>query len=215
MAGAALTKEALSIAASEMRELMIEDSKKFAGVTDEKMTLKNISASSEGMRGDGFKLGGVRVNLDVVCGKTNERCVTNPDGSLQLNKNGLVQFNPEAANNMSLEEFLNSSEAEDMVGPTGGIQGMKGTLFGVPYTPGSWQDKLIEAFSGTHDMIGGKVSGLYDEQGNATRGRGKVTGILHERWSEVAIPIAAPFAAAEALPAEVWQAISVILEAAK
>ncbi len=215
MAGAALTKEALSIAASEMRELMIEDSKKFAGVTDKKTTLNNVSASSEGMRGDGVKLGGIRVDLDVVCGKTNERCVTNPDGSLQLNKNGLIQFNPEAANNMSLEEFLKSSEAEDMVGPTGGIQGMKGTLFGIPYAPGSWQDKLIEAFSGTHDMIGGKISGLYDEQGNATRGRSKLTAIFHDRWSEVVIPIAAPFAAAEALPPEVWQAISIILEAAK
>ena len=65
---------------------MIEDSKKFARVTDKKTTLNNVSAASEGMRGDGVKLGGIRVDLDVVCGKTNERCVTNPDGSLQLNK---------------------------------------------------------------------------------------------------------------------------------
>jgi len=47
---------------------------------------------------------------------------------------------------------------------------MKG---GTPYEAGSWQDKLIEAFGGTHDMIGGKLSGLYDEQGNIKRGMSK------------------------------------------
>ena len=102
-----------------------------------------------------------------------------------------------------------------MVGPTGGIQGAKGTLFGVPYEAGSWQDKLIEAFSGTHDMIGGKVSGLYDEQGNATRGRSTVQVFMNDRWAEVAIPLAAPFAMAEAMPPEVWKAISILLGAAK
>ena len=72
---------------------------------------------------------------------------------------------------MSLAKFLEiTQEGKDVAGPTGGIQGMKGTLFGIPYASGSWPDKLIEAFSGTHDMIGGKVSGLYDEQGNIKRG---------------------------------------------
>ena len=33
----------------------------------------------------------------------------------------------------------------------------------------SWQDNLIEAFAGTHDMIGGKLTGLYDGQGNTKR----------------------------------------------
>ena len=102
-----------------------------------------------------------------------------------------------------------------MVGPTGGIQGAKGTLFGVSYEAGSWQDKLIEAFSGTHDMIGGKASGLYDAQGNATRGRSTVQVFMNDRWAEVAIPLAAPFAMAETLPPEVWKAISILLGAAK
>ena len=46
-----------------------------------------------------------------------------------------------------------------MAGLTGGIQGMKGTLFGEPYAAGSWQDNLIEAFGGTHDVIGSIGSG--------------------------------------------------------
>ena len=58
--------------------------------------------------------------------------------------------------------FINSQK---LPGATGGIQGEKGTLFGVPYVAGSWQDKLIEAFAGSHDFIGGKISGLYFYKG--------------------------------------------------
>ena len=92
---------------------------------------------------------------------------------------------------------------------------MKGTLFGIPYTLGSWPDRLIEAFSGTHDMIGGKISGLYDEQGNATRGRSTTQVLINDRWAEVAIPLAAPFAMAEVMPPEVWKAISILLGTSK
>jgi filamentous hemagglutinin len=134
---------------------------------------------------------------------------------LNLNGQGQVQFNPEAAGNRSLAEYLQSPDAKDIPGLTGGIQGSKGTLFGIPYAAGSWQDNLIEAFSGTHDMIGGKISGLYDEQGNAIRGRTTLEVALHNRWSEIAIPISTPFAAAEVLSPEMWQAISILLKAAK
>jgi filamentous hemagglutinin len=79
----------------------------------------------------------------------------------------------------------------------------------------SWQDKLVESFAGTHDFIGGKASGLYDSQGNATRGRSDTVKILQDRWSEVAIPLTAPFAAAEGLSPEVWKAIGILLGAGK
>ncbi len=64
------------------------------------------------------------------------------------------------------------------------------------YDAGSWQDKLIEAFGDTHDMIGGKLSGLYDEQGNIKRGMSGAEAALYDRWSEAAIPIALPCGAA-------------------
>lgn len=77
----------------------------------------------------------------------------------------------------------------------------------------SWQDKLIEAFAGSHDVIGGKLSGLYDNQGNAEQGRGAVTNAAQEAWSASgAIIGAAPFAAAQGLPPEVWKAIGVLLK---
>ena len=116
---------------------------------------------------------------------------------------------------VTLEQFLQTPEGKKLAGPTGGVQGYKGTLFGIPYEAGSWQDKLIEAFAGTHDFIGGKLSGLYDEEGNAVRGRSAIEKFAHDRWSEAAIPISAPFAAAQALPPQVWQSLSVLLRNAK
>ena len=111
--------------------------------------------------------------------------------------------------------ILNFIADKNMPGATGGIQGEKGTLFGVPYAVGSWQDKLIESFAGPHDMIGGKFSGLYDGQGNAERGRSDLAKIAQDRWSEVAILPSAPFAAAQGLPPEVWKAIAILIGAGK
>jgi filamentous hemagglutinin len=207
MAGSGVTKEALSTAADKMRDLMIQDSKEFVGAVDSTgKVLTNMSGPSDGIRGDGIKVGETRVDLDLLCGPTNERCKTYTDEAgtkqLALNQKGQVQFDDEAAG-MGLEQFIATPQGQKMLGATGGIQGEKGTLFGVPYAAGSWQDKLIEAFSGTHDFVGGKLSGLYDEQGNASRGRSELTTTLQNRWSELAIIPSVPFAAAEGMSPEV------------
>ena len=216
MGGIALTKESLSAAAEEMRQVTIENSKLFAGVTDGATILSNVSGVSVGGKWnlDPTKTGGTRVDLDGVCGADNKRCARNEDGSIKL-VDGMVQWNSDGADGKSLAEWLKTDEGQKMSGLTGGIQGMKGTLFGEPYAAGSWQDKLIEAFGGTHDVIGGQVVGLYDEQGNARRGRSDSEKITHEVWSVAAIAPATPFAMAELLPPEVWKAISILLGAAK
>ncbi|OZI39063.1 hypothetical protein CEG14_05905 [Bordetella genomosp. 1] len=211
----AVTKESLSAAASEMRRLMIEDSKKFAGITDgSNVPLSNISGVSEGVDGDGKKLGGTRIDLDIVCGVENERCVANSDGSLQRDRNNIVKFDSKSLE-MTLEQFLESDEGKRAIGATGGIQGAKGTLFGIQYVAGSLADKIVEAFAGPHDMIGGKLSGLYDKEGNARRGRSKFISNAQDAWSLIALAPAAPFAMSEALPSEVWEAISILIEASK
>lgn len=64
-------------------------------------------------------------------------------------------------------------------------------------------------------MIGGKLSGLYDEQGNARRGQTSIDAFLHDRLTEAAIPMAAPFAAAELLPPSVWSAISILIKSSR
>ena len=83
----------------------------------------------------------------------------------------------------------------------------------MPYEKGGMVDKLLEAFAGPHDLIGGKVSGLYDEQGNIKRGMSETDIKVYDAWSGVALVPASPFAAAQALPREVWQAMSVLIKA--
>jgi hypothetical protein len=136
-----------------------------------------------------------------------------PDGSIDTSKP--VQFKGD------LQSFLDSPEGQKMAGATGGVQGAEGSLFkgtfmGSTYTAGSWQDKLIESFAGTHDFLGGKLSGLYDDQGNATRGRSAIVSGAQEAWSmSGAIAVSTPFAAAQGLPPEVWKAISILIGAAR
>lgn len=227
-AGKAVTKEALSTAADQMRQLMVEDSRKFAGVVDgDNPPLTNLSGPSVGVRGSHDKLGGTRLDLDKLCGTDNRRCVkvTDEHGNPVLDANGRtqlllndkrqVQFDSKAAG-MSLEQFLATKEGKALSGATGGIQGRPGTLFGVPYEPGSWQDRLIESFAGTHDMIGGKLPRIYDELGNAARGRPAAKATAQDIWSATgAIAVSAPFAMSELLSPQLWNAISILIKAGK
>jgi hypothetical protein len=220
MVGSVITKEALSTAAEKMRDLMIEDSKKFAGVVDSTgKVLSNVSGPSEGVRGDGTKVGGTRVDLDLLCGSDNARCTfsKNPDGSIDVSKP--VEFDgrvkPDGTRE-TLDDFLKTPEGQKLPGATGGVQGAVGALFGVPYAAGSWQDKLIESFAGTHDYIGGKASDLYDTQGNIKRGMSDTERAVYDKGITIgAIPLAAPFAAAEGMSPEIWKAIGILLGAGR
>jgi len=223
LGGSALARESLAAAAEEMRQITIENSKQFDGVIDDPgngekpFNLSNAAGVSVGGKWDldPTKTGGTRVDLDTLCGTDNKRCAKNEDGSLALNDNGQVQWNRDGADGKSLSDWLASPEGQKMSGLTGGIQGMKGTLFGVPYAKGSWQDKLIEAFGGTHDIIGGQATGLYDGKGNIRRGMTKTESTGYDILSGIAIVPSAPFAMAELLPPELWKAISILLGAAK
>lgn len=106
MAGATVTKEALSTAAEKMRDLMIEDSstKKFAGVVDSTgKVLNNVSGLSDGVRGDGYKIGGTRVDLDLLCGPDNARCTFEklPDGSIDKSKPVPLNFDADRSRKKS------------------------------------------------------------------------------------------------------------------
>jgi filamentous hemagglutinin len=146
----------------------------------------------------------------------NKACKTNPDNSLALTDKGEVQFvgaeKPDKTR-QTYAEFLQTEDGKKMTSaPFGGQQGSERTwLFG-EYPKGGIVDKLLEAFAGPHDTIGGKSSGLYDDLGNTTRGRSDVTKAAHEVWSGVALIPAAPFAGAKELPPEVWKAIGILLK---
>lgn len=211
MGSTAITKETLEMTADKFRELTLENSSLFAGAVDDHgVLLSNLSGDSAGMNQDGTKLGGIRVDLDLLCGAGYDRCAHHVDGDgnivLDLNSEGNVLFKGD------FSKFLQTDEGKKMAGPTGGVQGYKGALFGISYKAGDWMDQLIEAFAGTHDYLGGQLTGLYDEQGNIRQGMSD-----SERWvydnlvTTTAIPIAAPFAAAQGLSPDVWNAISILL----
>jgi len=216
LGGTALAHETLAAASEEMRKITIANSKIFDGIVDlvpdDATALTNISGESAGGKWDlaPIKTGGTRVDLDGICGKSNERCATNSDGSLKLNEQKQVIFTAG-----SLAKFLASALGQEMAGLTGGIQGIKGTLFGIPYAAESWQDKLIEAFGGSHDLIGGSLSGLYDADGNIKRGMTAAKKSAYDKWAAAAILPATPFAMATLLPPEMWKAISILLGTVK
>ncbi|WP_238922500.1 two-partner secretion domain-containing protein [Achromobacter ruhlandii] len=220
--GVAALQAGLSEAADRMRRYTIADSEKFAGITDEETTLDNKSGESAGIRGDGFKTAGTRVVLDKLCGDVNERCRTQLDANgksvldangipkLELDGDGFVRFDRSKAR-MTMAQFLESDLGKEMSGPTGGNQGGPGTLLGFPYSPGGILDLAHEAYGGSHDFIGGTLSGYYDEQGNARRGLTPVQDFIYETWTAIALVPATPFALAEALPPQAWKALDILL----
>lgn len=215
--GSAVMREALGAASQEMRDLMIADSRKFKGVTDGVTVLSNRSGLSAGVDGDGFKLGGSRVSLDLVCGEKNEGCKKpeSADDSLPFGS-GSVEFLAKEGGPQTIDQFLKTESGKKMAGITGGVQGAQGTLYGIPYAPGSWIDALVESFAGAHDMIGGKLVGVYDAHGNIKRGRDPVIGRLQDYWSLTgAVAASAPFAMATLIPSDVWIAISIFLKGAR
>ena len=168
----------------------------------------NQSGGSAGVSGDGFKLAGTRADLDALCGAGGSRCeiTYKADGTIDNSKP--VKFLGD------YEEFKKSPEGKEMLSaPFGGLQGGDRTwLFGMPYEKGSWVDKLLESFAGPHDLIGGKASGLYDSQGNATQGRSGATKTVQEVWSALALVPAAPLAASQFFSPEAWKAIGILLK---
>lgn len=76
---------------------------------------------------------------------------------------------------------------------------------------GGFLDLVHESFGGTHDFIGGNLSGYYDQSGNARRGLSDEQIQLYGLWSGIALIPSAPFAFSEALPVSAWQAISVLV----
>ena len=65
-------------------------------------------------------------------------------------------------------------------------------------------------------MIGGQLSGLYDAQGNIKQGMSNTERAVYDNLvTTSAIPVTVPFAEAQSLPPEVWNAIGILLRGAK
>ena len=202
----AITQGTLQLAATKMREETLANSRKFKGIIDAKTGEKISNVSYDSGYFDGVKLGGVRIDLDAICGAGNERCTVNSDGSYQY----IEGISSSGKQIPTLKDAINADlnpDAKNMYGLTGGFQSIGGEMFG-KYQVGSWQDFIVESFAGTHDMLGGQIWGLYDAVGNTTRGRdlNNSPNKNDEKISSItaitAIPVSAPFAMADLMSSD-------------
>ncbi len=160
-----VTKETLSWAANEMRQVMIEDSRKFKGLCDTKGNcISNQTGQSIGVNGDSFKLAGGRIVLSDWCAEGRCEKDATTDTGYKQNPDGTVIFTPKDkdGNAISFEKFLVLNE--EWRSPMGGHQGGEGqmVLAGMKfeYEKGSFLDRLAEAYAGTHDVLNSSIWSL-------------------------------------------------------
>ncbi len=195
----AITQGTLQLAATKMREISLESSRRFTGIKDEKTgkVLRNDSYKSGFY--DDVKLGGVRIDKEAICGA--DRCIENSDGSYTYIDNK----DPKLPTLMDAINPEKNPRAKGMYGPTGGFQAIEGGWYlgrhNFMYDSGSFSDMLVEAFAGTHDFLGGQMWGWYDEKGNTAQ-KSPLGGIVAEVTTVVAIPVSAPFALSELISPE-------------
>ncbi|TCP92083.1 hemagglutinin-like protein [Cricetibacter osteomyelitidis] len=198
----AITQGTLQLAATKMREISLENSRRFPGIIDAKTGFKISNISYDSGYFDGVKLGGVRIDLDIICGKGHSRCSKNMDGSV-------TYIGDNNGNLSTLQDTINMNknpDAKKLYGLTGGFQSIQGgwyTPLGVlPYKVDSFSDQLIESFAGTHDYLGGQLPRWYNSVGNTSENRKTIDNIGAGITTGVAIPISAPFALSDLISSD-------------
>ncbi|SPK73985.1 Filamentous hemagglutinin, N-terminal:Adhesin HecA 20-residue repeat x2 [Cupriavidus taiwanensis] len=178
---------AIAWAADAMRQDQIESSRRFKGIYDTKddsgVLTSNATGPSVGIDGDGMKIAGTRVSFDDL--QKYGTVVERPDGAWDFTG---TTTNPDTEKPWTLRQALNEEG-----GLTGGFQGLGGTLINSPYPPGTFTDKLLEAFAGPHDYLGSLTA--YDRLGNLKEGMTSFQRMMFEIQTDIDIPLAAPFAA--------------------
>jgi len=169
------------------RQDQLASSQRFAGVIDENGNLlTNTSGVSAGVDGDGIKVAGNRINVDKLCGtSTSGVCINFNYGPDRLEKPTWMNPN-DGMVHLEVGISLNSVIATNdglAPSPLGGLQGGAGSIFGVPYAPGSFTDRLTESFAGPHDFL--NAPHYYDLMGNNISGASEI-------WNAVNLVPAAP-----------------------
>ncbi|WP_150540083.1 hypothetical protein [Actinobacillus vicugnae] len=200
----AITQGTLQLAATKMREETLKNSRLFAGIKDEKtgQVLRNDSYDSGYF--DGVKLGGVRIDLDVIC--------NSGMGSCSQSRDGEVIF--KGKDNYSIYDAIDpmqNKKAGSLYGETGGFQSVEGGWYlgGKPlltYKPGDISDFAVESFAGTHDMLGGQIWGWYDKLGNTSE-KTPIQSVTSQVTTVVAIPVSAPFATTDLMSSDFFEVL--------
>ena len=206
-----ITQGLLQSVATDLRKKTLDNSRLFPGVVDEngKVLLSNVSYDSDYF--DGVKLGGVRVDVQAICGeRISQRCNANPNGTYTFKGDEQFPTFESAMTPYNKKTGVGNPAVNGMYGLTGGVQGLQGELVGKKYTIGSLGDMAVESFAGAHDYVGGQMWGFYNDIGNTTENR-RSTNTKDETISSkvtvAAIPVAAPFAIADLVDSGFIQAI--------
>lgn len=198
----AITQGTLQLAATKMREETLKNSRLFAGIKDEKTGQVFRNDSYDSGYFDGVKLGGGRIDLDIICGS--DRCQTNDDGSV------VYKGSDRLPSLLDAIDPKKNEKAKDLYGPTGGYQPIQGGWYlggrEFPYNEGDFSDMLVESFAGTHDYLGGQLPRWYNKQGNTSQ-KNSVQQFLADRTTEVAIPVSAPFAVSDLISSDMMEVL--------
>lgn len=198
----AITQGTLQLAATKMREETLKNSRLFGGIKDEKtgQVLRNDSYDSGYF--DGVKLGGVRIDVDVICGS--DRCNKNSDGSYSYIGSKEYPILSDA-----LDPNKNK-DAKNLYGETGGFQPIQGEwnlhVNRIPYAIGSVSDNVIESFAGPHDLLGGQIWGWYDKRGNTSQ-KTPIQKTASDITTVVAIPATAPLALSDLMSSDMMEVL--------
>ncbi|WP_207904101.1 hypothetical protein [Bisgaardia hudsonensis] len=199
----AITQGTLQLANTKMREETLANSRKFKGIVDATTgkVLRNDSYDSGYF--DGVKLGGVRIDVNAICGEN--RCVLSPDGAVIYNGDDKLPSLSDAIN-PEINEFV-----RDSYGATGGFQPVEGGWYfdGKPlmqYKKGDFSDILVESFAGPHDLLGGQIWGWYDKQGNTSQKNG-LESKASEVTTAVAIPVTVPIALSDLISSDFMEVL--------
>ena len=199
-AAVAGTTAGLAWAGGSMRQSMIADSNKFAGVvgTEDGTVLSNNSGQSVGVNGDGFKLAGGRVDLAKICGDKFADCLMDSENNLLLDAQRRVQYQG------NLQKFI--ADNPELRSPMGGWQGGLGKFAFFNYAPGTIYDRIAEAYAGPHDMLNSAI--WYDPSGNIRPGvTGSLLGKVGDITNYTNVFFATPFALPFLVPPEMIDAI--------
>jgi filamentous hemagglutinin len=171
------------------RKEQIASSSQYPGVVDSNgQVVNNLSGPSAGINGDGVKIGGERLSVAGICAADPSMCITSSNGLPLLNNQYLnSQGQYQLPANTSAIAFIDTYISTNGISSLGGLQGSSGSAFGIPYSPGSFIDKVVESFGGGHDA-GNNAVGYYDAQGNNLPKAQAPSPV----WNWINVPLSAP-----------------------
>ncbi|MEO8674725.1 MAG: Ig-like domain-containing protein [Casimicrobiaceae bacterium] len=174
-----------------LREVTIESSRRFVGIcSTDNFCVDNMSGSSAGLLDDNLKAGGGRLKLFAICNEGTYTCIKSEDAPWKFSGTG-----------EQLRELLVKQESA-----LGGLQGGAGKFIGIPYSPGTLLDRVVESFSGPHDYFN---SGFwYDNLGNAINRTG-LEKVFGEVLNGFNVFPASSFAIAVNIPAGAYDALAI------